>query len=116
MLKGGLTTSRGNLNDVMEKFLLILRQQFKEIINNMATDRQKATHRTNIPLFARVIDKVITHVLKLVLKNHEVMKKHEELPPCTGQFYSATGLPCIHTAQKRVENGEVLRPNDFDPH
>jgi hypothetical protein len=82
----------------------------------MATDRQKVTYRTNIPLFARVIDKVITHALKLVLKNHEVMKKHEELPPCTGQFYFATGLPCIHTAQKRLEDGEVLRPDDFDPH
>jgi hypothetical protein len=44
------------------------------------------------------------------------MKKHEKLLPCTGQFYSTTGLPCIHTAQKRLENGEVLRPNNFDPH
>jgi hypothetical protein len=116
MLKGRLTTSRGNLNDVMEKFLLVLRQQFKEIINNIATDRQKVTHRTNIPLFARVIDKVTIHALKLVLKNHEVIKKYEKLPPCTGQFYFVTGLPCIYTAQKRLENGEVLRPNDFDPY
>jgi hypothetical protein len=116
MLKGGLTTSRGNLNDVIEKYLLVLRQQYREIVSRMAQDRQKDSHRTNIPLFARVIDKVTTYALKEVLKNQAIMKKHEELPPCTGQFFSATGLPCAHTVQKRVENGEVLRPEDFDPH
>jgi hypothetical protein len=38
------------------------------------------------------------------------------LPSCTGRFYSATGLPCIHTIQERIENEEGLRPEDFNPH
>jgi hypothetical protein len=68
-------------------------------------------------MFARVIEKVTTHALKLVMQNQERLQKlqeGEELSPCTDQFYSATGLPCAHTVQKRLKNGEPLRPEDFD--
>jgi MULE transposase domain len=118
-LKIGLVSSLGDLKDVMDKYLLILRRQYREIMTNLTQDRQKASHRTNIPLFARVIEKVTTHALKLVLKNQERLRKlkeGEELPLCTGQFYSATGVPYAHTVQKRLANGEPLRPEDFDSH
>lgn len=88
-------------------------------MTNLAQDRQKASHKTNIPLFARIIEKITTHALKLILKNQErlrKLKKGEELPLCTGQFYSAIGVPCAHTVQKRLANGEPLRPEDFDSH
>jgi hypothetical protein len=35
MLKNGLTTSQGDLKDVMDKYLLILRRQYREITVHM---------------------------------------------------------------------------------
>jgi len=75
MLKNGLATFRGDLKEVMDKYLLILRRQYREITVNMEQDRQKRSHITNIPLFARVIEKVTSYALNHVFNHREEMEK-----------------------------------------
>jgi hypothetical protein len=88
----------------------------------MEQDRQKRSHITNISLFARVIEKVTSYALNHILNYREEMekaqkaKKRKNLFPCTGRFYFVINLPCVHTIQKRIKNGESLRPEDFDLH
>jgi hypothetical protein len=74
-LKIGLVSSLGDLKDVMDKCLLVLRRQYREIVTNLVQNRQKASHRTNKPLFARVIEKVTTHALKFIMQNQERLQK-----------------------------------------
>jgi hypothetical protein len=80
---------------VIDKFVLLFRRQYREIITGLNVDRMKIIIKHNIPLFARVGGKITEYAKNKVFKQLKITKS-APLLPCITLFTSVTDLPYAH--------------------
>jgi hypothetical protein len=100
---------------MIDKFVLLLRRQYREITIGLNADRIKIITKHNIPLFARVRGKITGYAKNKILKQLKITKS-APLLPCTTLFTSATNLPYAHIIQNRLRQDRALNPDDFHAH
>lgn len=117
MLKGYLGASTLDLFEAWSSIHRALVHQLAELCSNQA----KQQIRTPIELSKSLYSYIQAWVSHYALRKVEEQRKRlldiqKPLPACTGVFTRTQGLPCAHTIQTLIEQGQPLQLHHFDKH
>jgi hypothetical protein len=112
-LKHYVQVSTGDLQMILSKVDLMLRNQHTEHQAALDLARSRLPHDLNIPIFSELIGRVTPFALRQILKQYQ---RPFPLAECTKTFSTSMGLPCAHLIQERCQNQEDIHLHDVHLH
>ena len=108
-IKKYIVSSRADLLQVFNALKLAVEKQQSEI-KLMISQQKIANYFRFNQFFVRVKNKVSVHALDMVLKQ---LQLPSPLNSCTGSFTRVYGLPCAHTLEDIMSQGNKLELENF---
>ena len=117
MLKSYLGTSALDLFEAWSSIHRALVHQLAELRSNQAKQQIRTPIELSKGLYSGIQAWVSHYALRKVEEQRKrLLDTQEPLPTCTGVFTRTQGLPCAHTIQTFMEQGQPLQLYHFDKH
>jgi MULE transposase domain len=117
-LKSYLNVSTGDLLDVKQKILLVVKKQHLEISASIENDKIRVNHELRIPFFSDVVGKISTFILKKVFIEYKsaVNTNVENITSCNNVWTRTFGIPCRHIIKNMISQNLKLSRENFHKH
>jgi hypothetical protein len=116
IMKQYIRVSTADLKGVFEKLQLFWDNQYRDLNQRLADQRNRRVHASSNEIFDQVRD--IIHDKAIVLIWNEVSKLPENGPPtstCSGYTGRVLGLPCQHSLWGKISSSEAIQPSEVHP-